>query len=250
MEFLEIAQKTLWYAPIGIEAIILFVLAKRRLYRELPIFTAYLAFVCVHDLALATLFEPFSVAYFYTFWITELITIALGFAVLYEVFDIVLKPYESVHRIGNFLFLIVAVVLAAVAVGTAATAPRGNSHPLVAAILTAEIAVRIIQTGLALFLFIFSSALGLTWRHVVFGVAMGFGVYAATELIVVTMRSYFGTTENSAYVLLKQAAFTCSVFIWAAYTLRREPVILVQGLLPDRDQIAAWNQTLAEYLHQ
>src|SRR5256885_1630804 len=126
MDYLEIATQTLCFAPIAIEAVIVTALVKRGIYRELPTFTVYLAFVCAHDLILATLFERFSVAYFYTFWITELITIALGFAVLYEVFHIVLKPYESLHRLGSILFLVAAIILSAIAIVTAVTSPRGN----------------------------------------------------------------------------------------------------------------------------
>jgi hypothetical protein len=250
MSLFDFLQKFLWFFPIGVEFVTVIALFKRGLYRELPIFTAYLTFVCVHDLALATLFEPFSVAYFYAYWSTELISIVLGFAVLYEVFNSVLKPYPSIQRLASILFCIASIAFLGTAVFITSAASQGQSHSLVSAILMAEFAMRIIQTGLALFLFLFASALGLTWRHFIFGVAIGFGLYAATELIIVASRSYFGAAQNSVSMLLKPAAFTCSVVIWSLYLLRKEPVTIAPLAVPDTYNIAAWNQTLSEYLHQ
>src|SRR5437588_1331843 len=109
MSLLDFIQKALWLGPIAIEFVIVVALFKRRLYREVPIFTSYLAFVCIHDLGLAIFFEPISIAYFYTYWCTELISIVLGFAVLYEIFTLVLKPYTSIQRLGSILFCVASI---------------------------------------------------------------------------------------------------------------------------------------------
>src|SRR5437764_12314488 len=116
MSLFDFVQKALWLGPIAIEFVIVLALFKRRLYREVPIFTAYLAFVCVHDFVLAIFFEPISVAYFYTYWCTELISIVLGFSVLYEIFSLVLKPYPSIHRPGGILFCAASIAFVAVAI--------------------------------------------------------------------------------------------------------------------------------------
>jgi len=250
MNLFDFFQKFLWLFPIGLEFAIVIALFKRGLYRELPIFTTYLTFVCVHDLALATMFKPFSVAYFYTYWSTELIAIVLGFAVLYEIFNSVLKRYESIQRLGSIVFCLASIGFVGVSVLITSMGSTGQSYPLVSAILTAELAMRIVQTLLALFLFLFASAFGLSWRHFVFGVAMGFGIYAAVDLAVVGMRSHFGSSLNSASMLLKPAAFICSVVVWAAYLLRKEPITITPVKVPDTHNIAAWNHTLSEYLHQ
>jgi hypothetical protein len=246
----EATQKILWFVPIGIEFLTVIVLVKRRLHRELPIFTVYLSFVCGHDLVLSALYGRHPTAYFYSYWLGEVVTAILGYAVLYEIFNAVLKPYESVQRIGKLLFGWALVLLVAVAIVTAGVASGGEAEPWMAAILAAERAVRIVQVGLALFLFMFASSLGLTWRHFVFGIATGFGLYACAELVVVAMRSYFGHIGDSSFVLLKPAAMSCAVFVWASYLFRDEPVKVAPRNVPDHYDIVAWNRVLSEYLHR
>jgi hypothetical protein len=250
MTVLDLLQKFLWLFPIGLEFVMVLALFKRGLQRGMPVFTIYLTFVCVHDLALATFFSPFSVAYFYAYWSTELISIVLGFAVLYEIFNSILKRYASIQRLGSILFCLASIGFVGVSVLITSMDSRGQSYPLVSAILTAELAMRVVQTGLALFLFLFASALGLTWKHFAFGVAMGFGFYAASELLLVAARSHFGVTQNATYTLLKPVAFTCSVAIWATYLWRKEPVAVVPNMNADTRNLAAWNSALSEYLHQ
>jgi len=251
MTYIETLQQFLWIFPISLGVITLIVMAKRHLYRELPVFTAYLAAITVHAIAGAVFRESHPGFYFYWYWIGDGVTALLGLWVIYEIFRIVLKPFSSVRRIGLLLFRASFFVLALIVITTFRARMSADMEPLIATVLNLELSIRILEAGLFFFLFSFASSLGLTWKHHVFGIAAGLALFVATELAVVAMRSYFGSSaDNLAYQVLKPAAFNCGVLIWAAYIWRGEPVTSPATRAPEESRILEWNNALAEYLSQ
>lgn len=251
MAYIDTIQQFLWIFPTCLGVITLVVMAKRRLYRELPLFTVYLASVMVYQIAGAALRESHPTFYFYFFWVGDGVTALLGLCVIYEIFRVVLKPFASVRRIGLMLFRVAFFVLALTVAATFRARMSEDIDPWVPTILNLELSIRILEAGLFFFLFSFASSLGLTWKHHVFGIAAGLTLFAATELTVVAMRSYFGrAADDLAYQVLKPAAFNCGALIWAGYIWRGEPVTIPATRLPEQSRILEWNNVLAEYLSQ
>jgi len=251
MTYLDTLQQFLWIFPTCLGVITLIIMAKRGLYRELPVFTAYLACITVYDIAGALLRESHPAFYFYFFWVGDGLTALLGLCVIYEIFRIVLKSFSSVQRIGLLLFRASFFVLALIVATTFRARMSQDVDPLIPTILNLELSIRILEAGLFFFLFSFASSLGLTWKHHVFGIAAGLALFVATELAVVAMRSYFGReADDLAYQVLKPAAFNCGVLIWAGYIWRGEPVTSPATRAPEESRILEWNNALAEYLSQ
>ena len=251
MTYLETLQQFLWIFPTCLGVITLIIMAKRGLYRELPVFTAYLACITVYDIVGALLRESHPAFYFYFFWVGDGLTALLGLCVIYEIFRIVLKSFSSVQRIGLLLFRASFFVLALIVATTFRARMSQDVDPLIPTILNLELSIRILEAGLFFFLFSFASSLGLTWKHHVFGIAAGLALFVATELAVVAMRSYFGReADDLAYQVLKPAAFNCGVLIWAGYIWRGEPVTSPAARAPEESRILEWNNALAEYLSQ
>jgi len=251
MTYLDTLQQFLWIFPTCLGVITLIIMAKRGLYRELPVFTAYLACITVYDIAGALLRESHPAFYFYFFWVGDGLTALLGLCVIYEIFRIVLKSFSSVQRIGLLLFRASFFVLALIVATTFRARMSQDVDPLIPTILNLELSIRILEAGLFFFLFSFASSLGLTWKHHVFGIAAGLALFVATELAVVAMRSYFGReADDLAYQVLKPAAFNCGLLIWAGYIWRGEPVTSPATRAPEESRILEWNNALAEYLSQ
>ena len=251
MNYIGALQEFLWIFPTSLGVVTLIIMVKGGVYRELPVFTAYLACVTVHSIAGALLRESNPTFYFYLYWIGDGITALLGLCVIYEIFRVVLKPFPSVQRIGLLLFRGSFFVLALIVATTFRARMSNDVDPWIAIILNLELSIRIFEAGLFFFLFSFASSLGLTWKHHVFGIATGIALFVATELVVVAMRSYFGSTaDNLAYQVLKPAAFNCGVLIWAIYIWRGEPVTGSARALPEQSRMLEWNNALAEYLAQ
>ena len=92
----------------------------------------------------------------------------LRFALIYEIFNRIFDPYPALAELGRILFRWGVVVLLLVAVAVAARAPN-DSTPLLSGIHVANCAVSLMQSGLLVFLFLFSSYFGLSWQNYVYG---------------------------------------------------------------------------------
>jgi hypothetical protein len=221
---------------------------RRKLYRELPLFFAYLLFKVFLNCML-WLFRHQMPHYFYIYWIGEAIGSVLGLAVIYEIFTTVLKRYETIHRTGSLIYRWAAVCLLLLATITAARAPGFDPAQMIEGILVLERGVRIVQAGLLLVLFLFASYLGLSWRSYVFGIALGFGMYASAELILVAIRAHIGADADQLYRWVKMVAFDCAAVIWTAYMLQPLPKPGTVKSLP-KTEAAVWNHALTKYLRR
>ncbi len=120
-----------------------------------------------------------------------------------------------------------------------------------AAVMMVEEATRIIEVGLLMFLFLFSTAFGLHWRQCVFGMALGLGIFATVELIALTMRNYWGEGLNISFSVVRAVAFNVSLMVWAGYLLAREKAAsAVEASAAHRGQLEQWNQVLTEFIYQ
>jgi hypothetical protein len=111
------------------------------------------------------------------------------------------------------------------------------------AILALERSVRVMQCGLVLFMFLFSSHLGLSSKHHVFGVALGFGIFAAVELIIVSLHAAFGPLNWQGLDVLKSGSYLISTLIWCYYLSSPEPE---RKPVEARVQSDRWNVALAD----
>src|ERR1700674_5587514 len=82
-------NRILWYIPLGLLALLLWVLLRRRAYKVYPCFFSYAAFGVTADVARFVVHNhPRS--YYATYWITEAGYDLLGILVMYEVLRAVL----------------------------------------------------------------------------------------------------------------------------------------------------------------
>jgi hypothetical protein len=109
---------------------------------------------------------------------------------------------------------------------------------LLSAVALLSRSVAIIQAGLLLFLFLFSHMFGLSWRSYAFGIAVGFGIFASTELAVSALH-LTDLTEYSKDLLdlLPTGSYHVSVLVWLVYLLAAEkPVVAATDAVPEMDQ--------------
>jgi hypothetical protein len=93
--------------------------------------------------------------------------------------------------------------------------PSGTEHTLlVRNILILERAIRIMQCGMLLLLYLFSHHVGITWRNQLFGVILGFGVYASLNLVMYSLRSRFGEDWNTSAAILNSVSYLLTTGIW------------------------------------
>jgi len=232
-------------AALGLVFLVVLMLRKK-LHREFPVFFAFVAAECV-DSWIAMPIKAISYkAFFIEYYVVAAITTILGFAVLREVFLHIFRPYDALRNFGKMLFRWSAAVLILIAtVMTISSAPL-TSAPIVNFILTLDRSVRLMQCGLVIFLYLFARQLGLTERHRVFGISVGFGVFASVHLMTVTLTALFpAVTSSHAMYLLNvpyQLAWMVTVMLWTLYMYRPEPERRRATVL---ELPESWNHTLS-----
>src|SRR5580704_4008870 len=98
-------QLTLWIAHPVLELALAGVMFWRRLHRTFPVFFAYVLFQVLSFLVLFPIYRSGSVMpYFYAYWISAAISLAIGFKVIHEIFLDVLRPYPNLKDLGTLLF--------------------------------------------------------------------------------------------------------------------------------------------------
>jgi len=212
--------------PTGLQIAIVVVMLYRGLHRTLPIFFSYLIYEVARN-ALVFLIRENRWLYFYCYLVTEFVGCMWALCVFKELFDKAFSRYLGLHRVGNFLFKGSVLLLVVIAVLWAWKSPATDIYRIIAALVLVKRTITFVQAGLLASLFLTSLGLGLSWSHQVRGVALGFGVYGAVDLAVLTARSVYGHAAATAANWIMMVVNACCVLIWASYFLRpaKEPAI-------------------------
>ena len=218
--------------------------------RRFPFFACYAGFTLFSNAFLYLLkAKSLAFAYFYSYWICEAVGLILGFAVVYEVFGRLLTPYPALRRLALLIFqwsILVLVLMAAAVLYAQSTADHDRVST---AVMVLEEATRIVEVGLLMFLFLFSTAFGLHWRQCVFGMALGLGIFATAELVGITMRNFRGLPFHHYFEVVRSLAFNTSLFVWAGYLLMPEKEASAADSA-NHGQLEQWNQALTEFIYQ
>src|SRR5205814_590387 len=169
---------------IILQALLAAAMIRRNLRAQFPFFFHYLALQFLSSGVLFVLFQlrNYSV-YFYAYWSLAVVRAALGFVVIHEIFDNTFRSFAALRDFSRIVFRWAALILALMVSVMMMTSSATGSSRLIVGILTVERGVLLIQSGLLLFLLMYSSRLGMTWKHHSFGIALGLGFNASAHLI-------------------------------------------------------------------
>lgn len=239
-------QYVLWYAAPVLQLGILVLMWRRNLPAEFPFFFFYTGLQLIGFFVKFFVYHKAEDYYFWTFWTHTAISIFAGLAVIHEIFAHAFRPYRGLQDLGNILYRWVMMVMLVVSLLAIASDITGGSHMVATWLLALDRLMRLMQCGLLLFIALFASRLGFTWRHYIIGLTMGFGLFAATELALVTVRGHIGSGSDSMLAMLRSAAYVIAVFIWFAYLLSPEPA---RRGVPVRPQPDRWDFALLTLLN-
>jgi hypothetical protein len=85
--------------------------------------------------------------------------------------------------------------------------------------------MRLMQVGLFLLLMLLCRFLRNCSRQQVFGIALGFGVFASVELILVSFVMWYGNGQEAVISLLKSTAYNAVTLVWIGY-LKQQPQLV------------------------
>lgn len=236
----------LWIAPHALLIPIAVIMYGRRLYKTFPIFFAYIVYEILQFLLLFTCYlitHALGTLYRDVFIATMILSTALRFGIIQEIFNNVFRDYPRLERLAAVSMRSITVLLVIAAtfsvIYTSGTVPDN----LMAGVRLLERSVTIIQVGLLLFLFVFSRVFGLSWRSYILGIAFGCALYASAQLAEWTI-SLMSLSEHAKELLdlLPTGSYHVSALIWLGYLLAAEkPVHATANAMPE---IERWSGEL------
>lgn len=227
----------------GVQALTLRILKQRKLRAEFPVFFRYSLF-CVAGCVISLIpFIFYCPQYFYVYWSMTAVTMALEFAVMYELLVNALKPYSALIDLGKMLFRWAAVFLVLAALLTALATAGSGSHKMVAAMELLQRTVRLMQCGLLLLFFGLEKRLGLTWRTHSMSIALGLGIYAGVDLSTTYLIDRLPAMAWS-FEVLTTFVYLGAASLWAYSLAKPEPVRSNVLESPRRLIFQRWNEAL------
>jgi hypothetical protein len=242
----------LWITPPVLLSVLAVVLCRRRLYREFPVFFAYVLYEIagfVLLFALSSILGVTSKQYAYVFSAALLLGIALRFGVIDEVSKDLFRGSRFLRVSARRLLQCVAGLLLGVGVLLAIYAPGNNSVRWHAGVSVVNRGAVMVQCGLLLSLLLFSRFLGLSWRRPAFGIALGLGILTSVDLATSAIRVEFtsAVTRDFLNLLITAASLVCaSIWIGYLWAPGREPAASLM-VIP-HDEVDTWNTELQHLL--
>ena len=243
----------LWLAPHLMQFAIAAVMVKRRMVREFPMFFVYTIFQATKESSLFLLDHSPSISPL-AYW--SFAGIGMGgdvitrFAAIYEIFGKVFRPYAGLKRLGDLLLKWSGALLLMVAVAVAWYAPGVVMGRVTDGYNLVDRTISLVQSGLLVFLFVFASYFGITWRNFTFGIALGLGIYASVVLFTAAIRVQSGPFRGDFFLdFLLMVTYHVSVLLWLAYLLLPEAASAPISHLPENN-LEQWNAELERLLLQ
>jgi hypothetical protein len=206
-----------WVAGPALQIILLTFMIRRKLPSVFPRFFSYIVFQILKSAVLFLTYRYFEANYFDVYWTGNAISVLLAVTVMDEILHHLLKEYGGMQTLGATIFRWSCGLLLLLAIVGALSGHDGSADRIVAAVLAFERSVRLMQCGLFFLLMVLCRALRDCWRQPVFGIALGFGVFASIEMILVTVVMWQGEGASDLVSLAKSAAYNAVTLLWIGY---------------------------------
>jgi hypothetical protein len=224
-----------WVAGPALEIALLACMVHRKLHRVFPRFFSYIIFQILKSAILFLTYRYYELGYFDAYWTGNAISVILAVVVMDEILLHVFKEYGGAQNLGSVIFRWACGLLLVLAIVTAFTSQQGGADRVVAGVLTFDRSVRVMQCGLFCLLMILCRLLKNCWRQQVFGIALGFGVFASIELILVSLAMRYGGADNASISLVKSAAYNAVTILWIGYLRQQAHSIPAVEVAPRLD---------------
>jgi len=252
MNWHKVLSLFLWISPHVLLGVLVVVLCKRRLYREFPVFFAYVLYEIAEFTLLFVLYSIPGAGkqHAYAYCATLLLSIALRFGVIDEVSKDLFRESQFLKASARRSLQCITGLLLGMGVLLAVYAPGDNSARWYAGIFVVNRGAAMVQCGLLLSLLLFSRFLGLSWRRPAFGIALGFGVLTSVDLAFSALRAEFASDVAREFLnLLITGTYLVCVLIWIGYSLAPELELASPKDVPP-DEVETWNRELQQLLKQ
>jgi hypothetical protein len=182
-----------------------------------------------------------TLAYIYCYWAAYLTGVVAIFFVVQEIFSNLMNPVPGLRRIGIIAFRCVSIASVIIAVGTVLPTREGSSL-FTSVCLQVMKCASVMEVCLLAFLALAVHSLGRSFRSTIFGIGLGFGMEAASQLIATALLARHPTIFSMGNLVLE--GVTILMFVtWSVYFLLPEPAAeRSAATLPVSSPLIRWNE--------
>lgn len=188
-----VLDNVLWALSFAATVVLLAVLLLRGRWRQFPVFTAWMAFQTVYNIAMFVLYVRDDRSwYIHVYWASLWLDFVLQACIVIELARIVLRPTETWVRDARRLFIAAGIGGAAVAaILTWWISPPNGAFTIWN--LRADLFTSLVICELFVAMSITANHLGLGWRNHVMAIGQGLTAWAGIATVSSALQSYFGT---------------------------------------------------------
>jgi hypothetical protein len=224
-----------WVTGPALEIGLLACMVHRSLHRAFPRFFSYIIFQILKSALLFLTYRYYEQRYFEAYWTGNAISVILAVTVMDEILQHVFKDYGGAQNLGSVIFRWACGLLLLLAIVAAVSSQQGSADRVVAVVLAFDRSVRVMQCGLFCLLMLLCRLLKNCWRQQVFGIALGFGVFASIELILVSVAMRYGGSVALSISLAKSVAYNAVTILWIGYLSQQAHAIPAVEMAPRLD---------------
>ena len=236
----------LWAIVVAAECSLTLVLLWRRAWRENAAFTSFMVFCVLRSSLLLYAFFALksSSVYFFMKLGAYPVQFVLLIAVVFEVVQIIFRPYEALPRgtLGNFVLATFTVALFSVMFTL--RFPGTQQAEWMMLFRSIDQGFTWALWGIFAIFALFSSCLGIPWNHRAYGIVVGFFFYLSVDVAVVTMTSQLGMPINNVSWPLDMLAFLGACSVWTYSFAHAE----VPRTVPTMEQVQRISAALSRYV--
>ncbi len=215
-----------WLAGPLLQITLLIFMVRRKSHKVFPRFFSYILFQTLKSACLFVMYRYFPESYFEAYWTGNALSVIFTVAVMDEILRSLFKEYGGVQILGTTIFRWSCGLLFLLAILGALSSSEAGGDRVVAVVFSFDRSMRLMQVGLFLVLMLLCRFLRNYSRQQVFGIALGFGVFASVELILVSFVLWSGNNGHAAIIsLLKSTAYNAVTVVWIGY-LRQQSQLL------------------------
>jgi len=211
-----------WLAGPLLQITLLVFMVRRGYHRTFPRFFSYILFQTLKSACLFFVYRYFPESYFDAYWTGNAVSVIFTVAVMDEILHSLFQKYGGLQVLGTTIFRWSCGLLLLLAIVGAVSGSETAGDRIVTAVFSFDRSMRLMQLGLFLLLMLLCRFLRDCWRQQVFGIALGFGVFASVELILVSIVMWDGGSQGAIISLIKSTAYNVVTLVWIGY-LRQHP---------------------------
>ena len=230
-----------WAAGPILQITLILFMFQRKLHGVFPRFFSYIIFQIVKSGILFVVYRYSQENYFDAYWAGNAISVLLGVVVMDEILQHLLKQYGGIQKLASVIFRWACGLLILLSIVNAFSMHQASADRVVSAVLAFDRSERVMQCGLCILLMILCRFLRNCWRQHVFGIALGFGIFACIEMVLVSVVMYLGDGPAAIVSLIKSSTYNAVTVLWIVYLSRQVESTLE---IEEADQLSALNVML------